>query len=90
VVELHETVAMPELSTLLGEIVPQVRPAGTMSAKLTVPVKPLTAVMVIVDVAEVPTVIATGEVAVMLKSVIVNIAVVWWLSAPLVPVIVRE
>jgi len=49
---------------------------GTVSVKDTVPVNPLSAVTVMVDVAEVPTVTAAGDVAVMLKSVTVNVAVV--------------
>jgi len=75
-VELHETVAVPELVTLLGVIAPQVKFVGTVSVKDTVPVNPLSAVTVMVDVAEVPTVTAAGDVAVMLKSVTVNVAVV--------------
>ena len=45
---------MPELVTLVGVIAPQVRFAGTVSVKLTVPVNPFTAETVIVEVAEVP------------------------------------
>jgi hypothetical protein len=90
VVELHDTVAEPEFVTLLGEIAAHDRPNGTVSAKLTAPVKPLSAVIVTVDVEDVSTVTAAGDVAEMLKSVIVSVAVVWWLSAPLVPVSVRE
>ena len=86
--ELQETVAVPELVTLVGEIAPQVRLAGTVSVRLTVPVNPLRAVTVIVELAEVPTVTAAGEVAVMLKSVTLKVAVVEWDSVPLVPVIV--
>ena len=67
---------MPELVTLVGEIAPQVRLAGTVSVRLTVPVNPLRAVTVIVELAEVPAVTAAGEVAVMLKSVTVKMAVV--------------
>ncbi len=52
--ELHETVAVPEPVTVRGLIAPQVKLAGTVSVRLTVPVKPLTAVTVIVEVAEVP------------------------------------
>ena len=48
----------------------------------------MTAATVIVEVAEVPTVTAAGEVAAIVKSVTVNVAVVEWLSVPLVPVIV--
>ena len=74
---------------LLGVIAPHVRLAGTVSVKDTVPVKPFTAVTVIVEVAEVPTLTAAGDVAVMVKSVTVNVAVVEWVKAPLVPVIVK-
>ena len=87
--ELQETVAVPELVTLVGVIAPQVRLAGTVSVKDTVPVNPLRAATVIVDVAEVPAVTAAGEVAAMLKSVTVKVAVVLWVRVPLVPVIVR-
>ena len=65
------------------------RLAGTVSVKDTVPVNPLRAATVIVDVAEVPAVTAAGEVAAMLKSVTVKVAVVLWVRVPLVPVIVR-
>ena len=60
---------------LFGLIAPQVRLAGTVSVRLTVPVKPLIAVTVIVDVADVPTVIAAGDVAAIEKSVTVNVTV---------------
>ena len=86
--ELQATVAVPEFVTLVGVIAPQVRLAGTVSVRLTVPVKPFTAATVIVEVAEVPTVTAAGEVAAMVKSVTVNVAVAEWVSVPLVPVIV--
>ena len=85
--ELQDSVAVPELVTLAGVIAPQVRPAGTVSVSVTVPVKPFTALTVIVDVSEDPTV-PIGDVAVMVKSVTVNVAVVEWVSVPLVPVIV--
>jgi len=75
-VELQETVAVPELVTLVGVMAPQVRLAGTVSVNATVPVKPLTAAMVIVDVAETPTLTAAGEVADIVKSVTVKVAVV--------------
>ena len=53
-VELHATVAVPELVTLPGVIAPQTRLAGTVSVRVTVPVNPLIAEIVIVEVAEVP------------------------------------
>jgi hypothetical protein len=87
IAELQESVAVPELVTLVGVIAPQVRLAGTTSVRLMVPVKPLTAVRVIVDEAAVLTVVE-GEVAVMVKSVTVNVAEALWVSVPLVPVTV--
>ena len=87
-VELHDTVAVPELVILDGVIAPQVRFAGTVSVRVIVPVNPLTAVIVIVDVAEVPTVTAAGDVAAIVKSRTMNVAVVECERAPLAPVIV--
>ena len=52
--ELHERVAIPEPAILLGVIERHVRFAGIVSARVTVPVKPLSPVAVIVDVAEAP------------------------------------
>lgn len=40
VVEVHESVAVPEPMMLLGVIAPQVKPAGTVSVRVTVPAKP--------------------------------------------------
>jgi hypothetical protein len=68
---------------------PQVRLAGTVSVRLTVPVNPLIAVTVIVEVADVPAWTAAGEVADTVKSVTVKAAVAEWDRVPLVPVIVR-
>ncbi len=75
--------------TLVGAMAPQESPAGTVSVNATVPVNPLSAVRVIVEVAEVLMTTAAGDVALMVKSRIVNVAVVEWARAPLVPVIVR-
>jgi len=61
--------------TLVGLIEPQVRLAGTVSVRLTVPVNPLTAVTVMVEAADVPTVTAAGDVAETAKSVTVKVAV---------------
>ncbi len=80
---------MPELVTLVGVIAPQVKFAGTVSVRLTVPVKPLTAATVIVEVAETPALTAAGAVAAIVKSVTMNVAVVECDKVPLVPVIVR-
>jgi hypothetical protein len=62
--------------------------AGTVSVRETVPVNPLTAVTVIVEVAEVPAWTGAGEVADIVKSVTENVAVVECDRVPLVPVIV--
>lgn len=75
IVDEQVRVAVPEPVTLLGVIVPQVRPDGTVSVRLTVPVKPFTAVMVIVEVRLVETT-PVGEVAEMVKSVKLKVAVV--------------
>jgi hypothetical protein len=91
VVELQDTVAVPEPTMLLGVIMPQVRPAGTVSVKLTVPVKPFRAVTVIVDIADEPALTAAGLVAAIEKSAArlnVKVAVEVWVSDPLMPVIV--
>ena len=75
IVELQESVAVPELVTLPGVIAPHVRLAGTVSVSVTVPVKPLTAATVMVEVADPPTGTEAGEVAEIVKSVTVNVAV---------------
>jgi len=49
--------------------------AGTVSVNATVPVKPLIAETVIVEVADVPALTAAGEVAATLKSVTVTVTV---------------
>ncbi|SRR5712692_4779652 len=75
---LQETVAVPEPVTVLGVIAPQTRPAGTVSVTVTTPEKPLMAVIVIVELADWPTMTAAGEDAVMVKSaalVNMNVAV---------------
>jgi hypothetical protein len=74
-VELHATVAVPEFVTLAGVIAPQLRLVGMVSVRVTVPVKPLSAATVIVEVADVPTVTAAGDVAETEKSVTLKVAV---------------
>ena len=51
-VALQETVAVPEPVTVPGVIAAHVRPAGTVSVRVTTPAKPLTAVIVIVETAD--------------------------------------
>ena len=69
-------------------IVPQVKFVGKVSVSMTAPANPFNPVIVIVDVAELLTVTAAGEVAVIVKSTKLNIAVAVWTSEPLVPVTV--
>jgi hypothetical protein len=70
---------------------PQVRPEGTVSVRVTTPVNPFNAVMVIVEVADDPALTAAGDVAAIVKSGAapnVNVAVAEWDAAPLFPVMV--
>ena len=60
---------------LLGVIEPHVRFAGTVSVRLTVPAKPLIPVTVIVELADVPITTDAGELAAIVKSTNVNVAV---------------
>ena len=71
----HVTVAVPEPVTLVGLIAPHVNPDGTVSVSETVPVNPLTAVTVIVEVAPVLMTTAAGEDAAIVKSWTVKVAV---------------
>ncbi len=84
---LHVRVAVPDVVILPGDIAAHVSPAGTVSVSVTVPVNPLTGDTVIVEEADPLAGVWPGELAVMVKSVTVNIAVVECVSDPLVPVI---
>jgi hypothetical protein len=53
---------------VLGVIAPQVRPLGTVRVRLTVPVKPLTGEIVIVEIADTEARTGAGEVALIVKS----------------------
>lgn len=74
--------------TLDGVMAPQVRPDGTLSVSVTTPVKPLSAVTVMVEVEEPPAATEAGEEAVIVKSWKLKVAVVVWTSGELVPVMV--
>jgi hypothetical protein len=88
-VELQDTVAVPEPVTVPGIIAPQASPVGTVSVRVTTPEKPLTAVIVIVEVAEAPALTAAGEDALIVKSTTWNMMdPVEWLSVPDTPVTV--
>jgi len=79
---------------VLGLIALHVKPEGTISVNVTVPVNPLTAPMVIVDVADVPVVTDAGFDAATLKpgADVGAVTVIWtffeWTRPPLVPVMV--
>lgn len=75
-----------------GIIAPQVSPDGTVSLRVTVPVKPLRAVTVTVDVVDWPALTGVGVDAKMLKSAAPDdntftATVALWASDPLVPLI---
>jgi hypothetical protein len=53
---------------LVGLIVPQARPDGTLSVRETIPLKRLAGVMVMVETAKVPALTGAGEDADVLKS----------------------
>src|SRR5260370_31242354 len=71
IVELQDSVAVPELVTLVGVIAPQVRFAGTVSVSNSVPDKSLTESTLIVVFALVPVITVAGDVASIVKSVTV-------------------
>jgi hypothetical protein len=83
--ELHETVALPGAVRLLGEIEAHLRPDGTVSVRVTVPLNPLREFTVIDEVAGIVASTGPGVVAVMLKSVMVIVAVALWDRVPLAP-----
>ena len=67
-VEEHESVAVPLVVRLVEDIDPQLRPDGEFFVRTTGPVSPLRKDMVIVDVADEPTLRADGVVEAMVKS----------------------
>lgn len=91
VVELHETVAVPDVVIVFGVIAPQVRPDGTVSVSVTVPENPLTGATVIVELADCPASVGGGVVEVIAKSAgpgTVTETAAEWVSDPLLPVTV--
>ncbi len=85
IVELQVSVAVPEFVTLVGVIGPQVRLAGTVSVSETVPVKPLSAVMVMVEVRLEPAP-PEDDVAATVKSVKFKLVLAVWDRDPLLAV----
>jgi len=88
-VALHEIVAVPDPVTLVGLIVPHVRPDGMMSVRLMVPAKWFTLDMVIVDVPDEPALNGVGVDASIPKSWNWNRAVALCTKELLIAVIVR-
>jgi len=88
--ELHDTVAVPELSTLEGAIAEHVNPGAILSVRVTVPVNPFTADIETVIVADAPALTAAGELAEIVKSVTMNLVVAEWDNDPLTPVTVTS
>ena len=66
--ELQDTVAVPEPNKEVGLKEPHVSPDGMVSLSDTVPVKPFCAVIVIVELVDWPLLTAAGEVAEIVKS----------------------
>ncbi len=87
-VALQETEAVPEPLTLLGVIAPQVKPLGTVSVRLTRPLKWFSVATVMVELVDTPALIADGEVEAIVKSWTVNLEVAVWTRGVLAPVIV--
>src|SRR5712692_1998735 len=75
VVELQARVEVPDPVILLGLNEPQVKPEGTVATRATVPEKPFTALTVMVDVAEEPGATVSGEVALVVKSCNMKLAI---------------
>jgi hypothetical protein len=86
---LQETVAEPDPVTLLGVMLPQLRPEGTASVRMTTPAKRFRLVIVIVVMEELPTLTGLGGVAEIEKFTNWKNEVALWTSDPLVPVRVR-
>lgn len=84
--ELQETVAVPDPVTLLGVMLPHVRPEGAASVRLTTPAKWLTPVTVIAALAKLPALAGIGKLAVIVKFRNWKSEVAMWTSDPLVPV----
>jgi hypothetical protein len=81
--------AVPELGTLFGVIASQVRPVGTESVRLTVPTKPLNEPTMKLELTDEPTFEVAGELAAIVKSMKLNVAVAEFDRELLVPVMAR-
>jgi len=89
--ELHETVVLPEPVRLFAARAPQSSPGGILSARATVPLKPLSPKTEMVAVADFVVYTPAGDVAVIMKSCCLKlkVAVVECASEAFAPVIAR-
>ena len=78
--------AVPEPVTLLGVMLPQVSPDGTVSVKLTVPPNWFTELTVTVAISEPPALAGPGGLADIVKSRYWKMATAVWIKDTLVPV----
>ena len=88
-VAVQDIVAVPEPFKLEGVSAPQANPAGDEPVSETVPAKWFNDVTPIVEVAETPTSIETGDEMETVKSPNARTTVAAWTSGALVPVIVN-
>jgi hypothetical protein len=79
---------VPEPVMLVGVMVPQVSPEGTVSERLTIPPKWFTAVTVTVEFVELPALAGAGVAEAIVKSRNWKVAVELWTRGELVPMIV--
>ena len=86
-VELQDNVAVPDTETLLGLGELHETPDGIVSVILTALEYPFMPTNVIVEIDEDPGATVEGEVAAIVKSSKLKIAVTGWIMLPLVPVI---
>ena len=66
--------AVPDPAMLVGVIAPQVSPDGIVSVRATMPAKPFSGVIVIVEVGDCPTFTGAGEEAAIVKSMKLKVA----------------
>ena len=86
---LHDTDAVPDPVKLLGVMLPQASPDGTVSVRLTVPPKLSREVTVTVVIAKLPALTGPEEAAAVVKSRYWKRAVAVCTRDPLLPVSVR-
>jgi len=85
----QDTAAEPEPVTFAGVAVPQTRLDVEVTVKVTVPLNPLTAVTVTVELMDWPTFAGAGEEATIVKSWNRKVAVAECVREPFAPVRVR-